>query len=167
MRTPQLYDYVYDGRFGKAVFQVVGLYHYPNTKYPTFTLMNVKTLHSVEEFIDMPDGIKKMTGNLNEILCDVRADMSQLYGIPLADLEYHFNEGNEWLRTTEIYERAEDYYNDDKYDYVTIGKFCDAIEENGKWKVLFDSYDPEPEDIEFLHELQQYHRGLYGSELFE
>lgn len=139
MRQPQLYDFVYLNKYGKSLFQVTGINHNPTDKYPTFEVWNVATLKDAE------------------ILCPIPCKMEEIYGVPFGDLEFHFPEGEGWsFFTDEDGEVSDDYVvNADDYSFWI---------HSGKWILDLSSTDPEPE-IEYLHELQQYHRGVYGNDM--
>lgn len=143
MRIPQLYDYVYHRQYDKSVFQVIGMNHNPNEKHPTLTLLNIPTLKDAN------------------ILCPLECEMVEIFGIPISDIEFHFNEGRDWFFDNEC------ELLDDSQTTVTIGDYYSAETKNDKWQMVFDGYDPEPVEIEYIHELQQHFRGMTGKELFE
>jgi hypothetical protein len=139
MRQPQLYDFVYLNKYGQNLFQVIGVNHSLIEKYPTYEVMNVATLRDVD------------------ILCPLPCKIEELYGAPLGDIEFHFPEGENWDWVGEEIE-GED-------SQVNFLNCYDFNIKNGRWIPDFSGCDPEPTDIEYLHELQQYHRGVWGYEL--
>jgi hypothetical protein len=137
MRQPQLYDYVYLNKYGNSLFQVTSINHNQNDKYPTYSLLNIATLK-------MP-----------EILSHIECDLVEIYPVPFCDIEFHFPEfesGWDWVD------------NDDELSNINLCGY-DILVKDGKWNLEISCYDPEPKNINFLHDLQQYHRGLYGIEL--
>jgi len=142
MRIPNLYDFVYLSKYGKSLFQVIGVSHSPTDKYPKFCLLNTPTLKSAE------------------LLCNLYADIDEIYGVPFSDLEFHFPENTAWGYD---YGDDDEFDNSDKYVY-SKDQYIFSIE-GSNWKILLDDCEPEPTDIEYIHELQQYHRGVYGNEL--
>lgn len=140
---PQLNDLVYVAGHGKSMFVVLGIKHTPTYKYPQYTLWNVQTLKDVS------------------ILCPTICEIHEIYGVPFKDIEFHFSEGciDGWNYHCDLDSEISDESGVEwkEYDF--------AIQPNGNWDIDLGSFDPLPEDIEFIHDLQQLHRGLYGVEL--
>lgn len=130
MRTPQLKDLVYHKDYGSSPFLVLGCQLLPSEQYPTYTIWNVATQ------AEQP-----------RILAPIDVPFADLRGIPIKDIELHFDEVKTW----------------DRREHGSIVLF-DCYDSQG-WKLDFEGNDPEPADVDFFHELQQHHRGYYGSEL--
>lgn len=149
MRQPQLYDFVYINKYGRSLFQVIGINQNPLEKYPTFEVLNVATMKDAD------------------ILCPISCEMDEIYGVPLADIEFHFLEGETWHW---FGDDPFDFDDEDDKDYdkditwIVYGDYTLDVK-GTKWELDFDGQDPQPLDIEHIHELQQYHRGFYGDEL--
>jgi len=139
MRFPHLYDFVYINKYEKSLFQVIGINHLPVDKYATYQLINVGTFRD------------------EVISCSIFCRIEEIYGVPFSDIEFHFHYIDSWdFWQTDEGEDIEDHVIFCDYDFTI---------KDGKWYFDMGIMDPEPTDIKHFHELQQYHRGMYGEEL--